>query len=162
MERNVETELENFCVFVLPDFTDCAAKAVRNCIPGYIALCYIIFRLLEVDECASNPCVNNGTCHDGRGDFSCDCIPGYEGKTCAEGKLGISLFYMTLLGIAIEINECDSDPCFNGGVCADKFLGFSCNCSDGFEGLRCETSNWYSRNLMHSSHMAMVRYKRMR
>ena len=47
--------------------------------------------LQDVDECASNPCVNNGTCHDGRGDFTCDCIPGYEGKTCVDGKLRLSL-----------------------------------------------------------------------
>ena len=92
----------------------------------------------EVDECASNPCVNNGTCHDGRGDFSCDCIPGYEGKTCADGEN-----FCLVLGdfkAVLEINECERDPCLNGGVCADKFLAFVCNCSDGFEGERCETS----------------------
>eukprot|EP00057_Strongylocentrotus_purpuratus_P018374 XP_011672848.1 PREDICTED: putative protein TPRXL isoform X4 [Strongylocentrotus purpuratus] len=36
----------------------------------------------ETDECASNPCVNNGTCVDLLNDYNCICVPGYEGKNC--------------------------------------------------------------------------------
>lgn len=37
---------------------------------------------LEVDECASNPCLFGGTCTDKFNDFSCTCSPGYMGKRC--------------------------------------------------------------------------------
>ena len=67
-------------------------KAVRKLHLHIHCFIFKSFHLLEVDECASNPCVNNGTCHDGRGDFTCNCIPGYEGKTCVDGKLGMSVF----------------------------------------------------------------------
>ena len=52
----------------------------------------------------------------------------------------ISVLVLGDFKAVLEINECERDPCLNGGVCADKFLAFVCNCSDGFEGERCETS----------------------
>lgn len=36
--------------------------------------------------CASQPCLNNGTCEDHIRNYSCTCTPSYEGKTCAMGK----------------------------------------------------------------------------
>eukprot|EP00057_Strongylocentrotus_purpuratus_P029424 XP_011683898.1 PREDICTED: protein crumbs-like isoform X9 [Strongylocentrotus purpuratus] len=36
----------------------------------------------ETDECASNPCVNNGTCVDLLNDYNCTCVPGYEDRNC--------------------------------------------------------------------------------
>uniref|UniRef100_A0A8C6WN36 Crumbs cell polarity complex component 2b n=1 Tax=Neogobius melanostomus TaxID=47308 RepID=A0A8C6WN36_9GOBI len=33
---------------------------------------------------------------------------------------------------------CDSQPCFNGGVCQDQFNEFNCSCSPGWEGILCE------------------------
>jgi hypothetical protein len=34
----------------------------------------------RVSECDSSPCLNNATCVDNvNGNFSCDCLPGYEG-----------------------------------------------------------------------------------
>ena len=38
-----------------------------------------------------------------------------------------------------DINECDSDPCFNNGTCVDKPNSFNCSCPQGFIGNRCET-----------------------
>lgn len=37
-----------------------------------------------VDECATNPCQNGGSCSDGpgSGDFTCACQPGWDGATC--------------------------------------------------------------------------------
>lgn len=34
----------------------------------------------------------------------------------------------------VDINECDSDPCFNGATCNDLIDGFSCSCLPGFKG----------------------------
>ncbi|XP_052808441.1 fibropellin-1-like isoform X2 [Mya arenaria] len=36
----------------------------------------------EVNECASNPCSNGGTCADLLNGFTCTCHPGYGGSTC--------------------------------------------------------------------------------
>lgn len=35
---------------------------------------------LEVDECLSSPCHNNGTCTDLVNKFSCECLEGFTGK----------------------------------------------------------------------------------
>ena len=38
----------------------------------------------------------------------------------------------------IEIDECASSPCQNGGTCRDLVNGFMCDCADGYEGMHCE------------------------
>ena len=40
----------------------------------------------DVDDCQSQPCVNNATCHDGTNTFSCTCPPGWSGKLCHQSK----------------------------------------------------------------------------
>ena len=41
----------------------------------------------DVNECESIECQNGGTCQDGIGSFTCECVRGYEGETCQIGKL---------------------------------------------------------------------------
>ena len=55
--------------------------------------------------------------------FECECEAGYEadGNTC------------------VEINECESNPCHNGGICTDEVNGFSCTCAAGFTNDTCST-----------------------
>uniref|UniRef100_A0A336MY49 CSON008277 protein n=1 Tax=Culicoides sonorensis TaxID=179676 RepID=A0A336MY49_CULSO len=36
-----------------------------------------------------------------------------------------------------EYNECESNPCLNGGQCIDHISGFSCKCTPGYTGKRC-------------------------
>lgn len=40
----------------------------------------------DVDECASHPCQNGGTCTHGVNSFSCECPAGFRGLTCETGK----------------------------------------------------------------------------
>ena len=40
----------------------------------------------EIDECASNPCQNGGTCTDLLDSYTCNCIEGYIGLDCETGK----------------------------------------------------------------------------
>ena len=47
-------------------------------------LCAITFPA-DIDECASSPCQNGGTCNDGVNSYSCDCVPGHAGDNCEIG-----------------------------------------------------------------------------
>ena len=46
----------------------------------------IIF-LTDIDECASNPCLNSGICNDHVNRYSCSCKRGFAGTHCEEGYL---------------------------------------------------------------------------
>jgi hypothetical protein len=86
-----------------------------------------------VDECASNPCQNGGTCTDlftGPGGFSCDCEgTGFDGATCAD-----------------DVDDCQpNDPCLHGGKCVDSGVNsYFCDCNfplpdgSGHTGTHCE------------------------
>ena len=43
--------------------------------------------------------------------------------------------------IFIDIDECASSPCQNGGSCTDQVNGYICNCVNGYHGTDCETGN---------------------
>lgn len=40
----------------------------------------------------------------------------------------------------MEINECESNPCRNGGSCLDRFNMFVCECPPGYSGPICDTN----------------------
>ncbi|CAH1268604.1 CLEC4M [Branchiostoma lanceolatum] len=44
-----------------------------------------------------------------------------------------------------DVDECQSNPCQNGGVCVDGVNSYSCNCAAGFGGVNCDIacSNGY-------------------
>ena len=42
------------------------------------------------DDCASNPCLNGGTCYDGFRNFTCVCASGYSGGNCSGKILNIN------------------------------------------------------------------------
>lgn len=89
-----------------------------SCIPGYNGVnCQT-----DINECASNPCQNGGSCSDHVNRYSCSCVPGYLGLICQT-----------------DINECASNPCQNGGTCTDQVNAFMCGCMLGYAGVICQT-----------------------
>ena len=105
----------------------------------------------DLDECLSAPCLNGATCEDSldsRWDrwsrrwkpvspidaFNCTCAPGFANGITADGLADGST-----VGIcAIDVDECLSEPCFNGGTCTAGWDMFTCTCMPGWEGERCE------------------------
>ncbi|XP_030601179.1 delta-like protein C [Archocentrus centrarchus] len=79
----------------------------------------------DLNYCTNHkPCQNGASCtNTGEGSYTCACRPGYTGKDCE-----------------IETNECDSNPCRNGGSCNDLENDYLCTCPQGFYGKNCEIS----------------------
>ena len=48
------------------------------------------------------------------------------------------LFYLYFLGenCSVNIDECESEPCQNGGICEDQINGYACICAAGFAGMQ--------------------------
>ncbi|KAM8858778.1 protein eyes shut homolog isoform 2-T3 [Spinachia spinachia] len=76
---------------------------------------------IDTNECASNPCQNQGDCVDRVNTYSCDCKMGFSGLHCEE-----------------DINECTSSPCLNSAVCEDLVNKFRCVCPPGYFGTLCD------------------------
>ncbi|XP_067868625.1 protein crumbs homolog 1-like isoform X1 [Heterodontus francisci] len=120
----------------------------------------------DVNECASQPCQNNGICIDGLNNYTCQCPQDpviYLGKNC---ELQFDACYFNLCmnngtckttpgslqynctclpGFAgtqcsLNINECESNPCQGVHIdCIDRVNGYSCLCSPGYAGENCTT-----------------------
>ncbi|XP_061181066.1 neurogenic locus notch homolog protein 1-like [Saccostrea echinata] len=75
----------------------------------------------DINECASNPCISGGICHNLHNRYTCSCRPGYHGTRCE-----------------LDINECASNPCMHRGTCHNLINRYTCSCQPGYHGTRCE------------------------
>ena len=46
----------------------------------------LTFSRVDIDECASKPCENGGSCQDGVNSYKCTCLPGFDGKNCENSE----------------------------------------------------------------------------
>lgn len=72
----------------------------------------------------NDPCNPEGTdkCLDFDNRFECQCREGFTGVYCET-----------------NIDECNGNPCLNGGTCRDEVGRFTCSCPPGWTGTKCET-----------------------
>ncbi|XP_054856624.1 fibulin-7-like [Eublepharis macularius] len=75
----------------------------------------------SINDCASNPCANGGTCMDGTDRYSCLCPSGWSGTTC---QAPVYSYWATLSNSSFSRQP----------RCADNLLGSrQCSCDRGFQ-----------------------------
>ncbi|KAM8874516.1 sushi, nidogen and EGF-like domain-containing protein 1 isoform 2-T2 [Spinachia spinachia] len=169
-DANVEVGSCNDSASVCPHLRPClnGGQCIDDCItgnPSFTCSCLAGFTgrrcQIDVNECASRPCQNGGTCEDQINSFLCHCPPGYTGsqcetdvdeckdKPCLNNALcvqGTGSFTCVCepgyTGVLCEtdINECEAQPCLSGGECVDQVANFTCVCPVAFTGELCETA----------------------
>ncbi|XP_070544275.1 uncharacterized protein [Ptychodera flava] len=141
-----------------------------QCPPGYTgSACQI-----DEDDCQGVVCQNGGTCHDGVNEFSCECPLGWMGVFCdvadtdpcdpnfcvngdcvavEDPSVCLCPGYECLCNpgfvgplCQLEVDECSSSPCHNGGTCEDQVNAFTCSCPEGFVGATCDELYDYCGN----------------
>ncbi|CAD5124766.1 DgyrCDS13030 [Dimorphilus gyrociliatus] len=117
------------CAFICrcKNAQDCnVVTGCSDCPPGYTGgSCD-----QDIDECANNKFIcGNGNCNNLNGTYECICNPGYHFAYGNCSKTDECLEYE---------KKQNKVPCENGGHCIDKLDDFECNCTEGFEGKRCE------------------------
>ncbi|XP_021235778.1 EGF-like repeat and discoidin I-like domain-containing protein 3 isoform X2 [Numida meleagris] len=97
--------------------------------------CSSIVEVASIEEeptsagpCLPNPCHNGGMCEISEA-YRGDTFIGYVCK-CPEGFNGIHCQH--------NVNECEAEPCKNGGICTDLVANYSCECPGEFMGRNCQ------------------------
>lgn len=74
---------------VARNFCQAKAHCQRNVIIRY--MCATVY-VVDVNECDFAPCNNNGTCINNNGSYVCECIDGWKGQHCEDGKIQNCIF----------------------------------------------------------------------
>ena len=84
----------------------------------------------QCEVCKENPCLNDATCHPSstQSGFRCNCSEHFIGTLCEEA-----------------VERCFPGACHQDGECVDDVInGFTCKCSLGRFGQRCEKGMLYN------------------
>ncbi|XP_075466227.1 protocadherin Fat 1 isoform X4 [Ascaphus truei] len=112
---------------------------------------------ININPCASKPCLYGGTCIVVKDDFICHCRGDYTGPRCQLGPYckdnpckNSGKCIDSLDGPVCEceagyrgerclsdVDECFENPCLNGAMCENTYGSYNCNCSNGYGGKLC-------------------------
>ena len=94
---------------------------------------------LDVDECASSPCMNGAKCTESSTDskipldaFRCTCVDGFANGVCEYDYITEyeAQCNVTTGGTCdVDVDECTSNPCQHGGSCRQGVSSFDCDCA---------------------------------
>ena len=56
----------------------------------------------------------------------------------------------------VDVIECDSNPCMNGGTCTDRLNIYTCKCRAGYTGANCESRKSNSNNYVKQNDTGIV------
>lgn len=99
---------------------------------------------MNIDECESSPCLNDGVCSDGINGFQCNCSQGYVGDRCEQ-----------------DVDECQSNPCLNNGTCENLPGSYECKCEKYYLGKQTFYAPFANRHLVIPAINMLDRTKRM-
>lgn len=124
---------------------------------------------IEIDECKSNPCHNNGKCIDRIGTYECFCKTGFSGRNCQKkdldckekcSEVGTAECFNDRSNVfckckpdfsgddcnfRIKLNKCLSNPCVGDSKCVNQANGFKCICPEDRTGNFCESKLDYCK-----------------
>ena len=60
----------------------------------------------DINECASNPCQNGGTCVDAVNGYNCSCVSGWAGEHCTTGSK-TDLYVLKIIDVMLFFNWLD-------------------------------------------------------
>jgi hypothetical protein len=147
-----------------------------KCLPGFSGKnCEV-----EINECDSSPCQNEGKCIDRINGYECACKTGYNGENCQKRdadckdqctEYGTSECYNDRKGVIcvckpnfggddcslkLKVNKCLSNPCVGNSHCAPSGNDFKCLCPEDRAGKYCEIKiNFCDRKLNHFNKESM-------
>ncbi len=91
-------------------------RKTRSLLIVILFLSNMYFMVSCVNPCNDVVCGENEICVKG----TCECDAGYTGDPC------------------VDIDECNPNPCQNGGTCTDGINEYTCECIEGYTGNSCE------------------------
>ena len=65
---------------------------------------------------------------------------------------------LNLTSFYIDINECFSNPCLNGGTCVDQVNGYVCSCQPGYIGTNCQISEYLAISMLSSQPIEIFKF----
>jgi len=130
---------------------------------------------ITVEQCASNPCLNDATCTEDviNQSYKCTCPPGFTGDRCQSGRSTTFITHCNIIQAGFQAHcrhywclwcvtalHCYSSPCLNQGSCSEDIdnKSYTCTCPPSFTGTRCESGQYmYVQCSEKDAHLAYIR-----